>query len=59
MEDFFRHSGVLLLGIIGFIFSFLFDNEEVIFKAFRWLAVLIPTFYTIWKWRKDLKNGKK
>jgi hypothetical protein len=59
MEDFFKHTGVLILGIVGFIFSYIFDNEEVIFKVFRWLAVLIPTLYTIWKWRKDIKDGKK
>ena len=58
MEDFLKHTSVLILGITGFIFSFLLDNEELIFKVARWLAVLIPTLYTIWKWRNDLK-GKK
>jgi hypothetical protein len=49
---------VMTVAVLSTLFSFLIDNEEMLFRAARWLPVILGTGYTIWRWYKDSKNNK-
>jgi len=49
---------VMTVAVLSTLFSFLIDNEEMLFRAARWLPVLLGAGYTIWRWYKDSKNNK-
>jgi hypothetical protein len=49
---------VMTVAVLSTLFSFLIDNEEMLFRAARWLPVILGTGYTIWRWWKDSKNNK-
>jgi hypothetical protein len=50
---------VMTIAILSTLFSFLIDNEEVIFRAARWLPILAGTGFTVWQWWKAYKKGEK
>jgi len=46
----------MLLGVFGFLGSWLLENT---YEVFRWAAVIVPTSYALWRWRRDIKKDKK
>jgi hypothetical protein len=49
---------VMTVAVLSTLFSFLIDNEEMLFRAARWLPVILGTGFTIWQWYKAYKNNK-
>ncbi len=48
---------IALAGILGTLFSFAMDNNDILFKWFRWLPGLLSIAFILWQWRQK-KRGK-
>ena len=53
MEDSLK---VMAVGVLTTFFSFLIDNEDILFRIARWIPILLSTIYIIWKWRIEIEN---
>ena len=49
---------IILVGVLGTFFAWVFDNGDAMYNYARWIPLLASTAYVIWKWRKDYKKEK-
>lgn len=47
---------IILVGILGTLFSFVMDNNDMLFEWARWVPVVLSTAFIIWQWRKKAKD---